>query len=341
VAGVTAARIDSNTPHIRRKHRRAKSGSKIESNGDGNDSDGYEFTIVSLDNKQWQFEAPTQDDRDIWVTSIEKQIFTSLQGNDSRKTSQDPNAVQAIRSMPGNNVCADCGTPSPSWASLNLGSLICMECSGIHRNLGTHHSRVRSLELDEWPPDLTAVMLAIGNQRSNSIWEARAPRQLKPAQSSTREEKEGWIRAKYEQKEYLAERTHRNIPVSHLLIDAIARQELSQVIILLANSTPEDVSSPYSNTDRRTPLHIAAQQGNAIFLQLLLWYGADVKRLDQEGRSALWYAKQVGSKDCAMILQSNGCPEAATLPRLRRGSLRNALPIDIKHKDRTSINSMH
>lgn len=31
-----------------------------------------------------------------------------------------------------------------------------------------------------------------------------------------REEKEGWIRAKYEQKEYLAERTHRNIPVSHV-----------------------------------------------------------------------------------------------------------------------------
>lgn len=56
-----------------------------------------------------------------------------------------------------------------------------------------------------------------------------------------------------------------------LLIDAIARQELSQVIVLLANSTPEDVSSAYSNTDRRTPLHIAAQQGNAIFLQLLLW----------------------------------------------------------------------
>ena len=56
-----------------------------------------------------------------------------------------------------------------------------------------------------------------------------------------------------------------------LLIDAIARQELSQVIVLLANSTPEDVSSAYSNADRRTPLHIAAQQGNAIFLQLLLW----------------------------------------------------------------------
>ena len=36
VAGVAAAKIDSNTPHTRRKHRRAKSGSKIEANGDGN-----------------------------------------------------------------------------------------------------------------------------------------------------------------------------------------------------------------------------------------------------------------------------------------------------------------
>ena len=39
----------------------------------------------------------------------------------------------------------------PDWASLNLGTVICIECSGIHRNLGTHLSRVRSLDLDEWP----------------------------------------------------------------------------------------------------------------------------------------------------------------------------------------------
>lgn len=39
----------------------------------------------------------------------------------------------------------------PDWASLNLGALMCIECSGIHRNLGTHVSRVRSLDLDEWP----------------------------------------------------------------------------------------------------------------------------------------------------------------------------------------------
>lgn len=39
----------------------------------------------------------------------------------------------------------------PEWASINLGVLMCIECSGIHRNLGSHISKVRSLDLDEWP----------------------------------------------------------------------------------------------------------------------------------------------------------------------------------------------
>ena len=47
----------------------------------------------------------------------------------------------------------DCriSAPDPDWTSLNLGALVCIECSGIHRNLGTHVSRVRSLDLDDWP----------------------------------------------------------------------------------------------------------------------------------------------------------------------------------------------
>ena len=43
------------------------------------DSDGYEFFIVSLDNKQWHFEAGNSEERDEWVTAIEQQILNSLQ----------------------------------------------------------------------------------------------------------------------------------------------------------------------------------------------------------------------------------------------------------------------
>lgn len=74
----------------------------------------------------------------------------------------------------------------PTWASLNLGALICIECSGIHRNLGTHLSRVRSLDLDDLPGELTQVLAAIGNHMANSIWESCTQGRTKPTPNATR-----------------------------------------------------------------------------------------------------------------------------------------------------------
>lgn len=74
----------------------------------------------------------------------------------------------------------------PDWASLNLGALICIECSGIHRNLGTHLSRVRSLDLDDWPIELIKVMSSIGNELANSVWEENSQGHMKPSSDSTR-----------------------------------------------------------------------------------------------------------------------------------------------------------
>ena len=62
----------------------------------------------------------------------------------------------------------------PEWASLNLG---CLLCSGVHRMLRSHISRIRSLE---WTPELIAVMVSIGNMVSKSIWEAKKIK-LRPA----------------------------------------------------------------------------------------------------------------------------------------------------------------
>ncbi|EPY86105.1 hypothetical protein CB1_000327010 [Camelus ferus] len=155
--------------------------------------ENFEFIIVSLTGQTWHFEATTYEERDAWVQAIESQILASLQScesskNKSRLTSQsEAMALQSIRNIRGNSHCVDCDTQNPNWASLNLGALMCIECSGIHRNLGTHLSRVRSLDLDDWPIELIKVMSSIGNELANSVWEESSQGRTKPSLDSTRE----------------------------------------------------------------------------------------------------------------------------------------------------------
>ena len=114
----------------------------------------------------------------------------------------------------------------PDWASINLGVLICIECSGVHRNLGSHISRVRSLDLDEWPPGHLAVMTALGNRTANSLWEGRLPHPgIKPSPTSSQEEKERFIIAKYSRREFLIPVLNQpgNMNNAANLVDAICR----------------------------------------------------------------------------------------------------------------------
>ena len=107
----------------------------------------------------------------------------------------------------GNRSCADCGSESKvEWVSINLGIIMCIECSGIHRSLGTHISKVRSLTLDttSFTQDLVEVLLTIGNRVSNMVWEAKLDLSLKPTSSSTREQRLHFITAKYAERAYVA-----------------------------------------------------------------------------------------------------------------------------------------
>uniref|UniRef100_A0A8C8J0Q8 ArfGAP with GTPase domain, ankyrin repeat and PH domain 2 n=1 Tax=Oncorhynchus tshawytscha TaxID=74940 RepID=A0A8C8J0Q8_ONCTS len=291
------------------------------------DEENVDFIIVSSTGQTWHFEAQTLEERDAWVAAIESQILASLQSceslrNKARTTISQSEAVaiQAIRNAKGNSLCVDCEAPNPTWASLNLGALICIECSGIHRNLGTHLSRVRSLDLDDWPRELTQVLTAIGNHLANSIWESHTQGRHKPTPNATREERESWIRAKYEQRMFVAplpapsSTGPGDTAMSVCLLSAVTERDLPRFLLLLAHSNKDQINTALStggapsHTQPHTALHAACQLGDVVMTQLLVWYGSDVKARDPQGQTALTMARKTGSKECADILLQHGCP---------------------------------
>ncbi|CAJ1053582.1 arf-GAP with dual PH domain-containing protein 2-like isoform X1 [Xyrichtys novacula] len=106
---------------------------------------------------------------------------------------------------PGNNVCADCRAPEPDWASCTLGVFVCLNCSGLHRNLTTI-SRIKSIHLDLWEDSLVEFMKERGNSAAKAIYEKCVPVfYYRPQEKDCIVLKEQWIRAKYDRREFTGE----------------------------------------------------------------------------------------------------------------------------------------
>jgi hypothetical protein len=112
-----------------------------------------------------------------------------------------------LRSLPGNDRCADCNRLGPDWAVKNHGVLICIRCAGVHRRMGTHISVVQHLTADTWDDDdISSMRGTRGNRAVNRTLEAKLPSTFThTALIGDDDHLERFIRSKYESGVFLKE----------------------------------------------------------------------------------------------------------------------------------------
>ena len=81
--------------------------------------------------------------------------------NVSFKKSKVQTILTSMLQDDDNKHCVDCDNKDPKWASCNLGVFLCASCAGIHRTLGVHISKVKSVDMDyDWT--LQQLVVSIG-----------------------------------------------------------------------------------------------------------------------------------------------------------------------------------
>ncbi|KAJ2480899.1 hypothetical protein IWW56_002140 [Coemansia sp. RSA 2131] len=208
------------------------------------------------------------------VSGVAVHASSSQRSDDVCDAAGQAQRMTRMRRVRGNSVCADCGHSDPEWAAVNVGSLVCIECSGVHRSLGVHVSKVRSVKLDNWEPELAQLMLRLGNSRAARIYEHSLTCE-RPTPDSPRETRTPYAVRKYADREFV--RAFQGSPeeLSAELARACGAADISGALQALAQGADAGAVDVGSG---RTPLMAATSMADFAMIELLLLWGADVNQ---------------------------------------------------------------
>lgn len=242
--------------------------------------------------------------------------------------------IHYIQCLPGNDRCCDCSAQDPEWLSVNLGVLMCIHCSGRHRELGVQYSRIRSLKLDAIKTSELLIARVMGNALLNEVLEANLTPDAKPPPDADIDQRRDFIVQKYIQRKYIEHLIEPTLLLQELY-DSVEMRDVRHLLQVYAEGV--DLSSPLSDgrtalhfaiewedltslhiidfilgnsrcemvedDDGNTPLHIAALTDNPLCIKLLLNHNSKVSTKNKEGKTALDIAEEKKFDDCMELLQ--------------------------------------
>ncbi|XP_010707621.1 arf-GAP with SH3 domain, ANK repeat and PH domain-containing protein 1 isoform X2 [Meleagris gallopavo] len=279
-----------------------------------NAEDKKSFDLISH-NRTYHFQAEDEQEYVAWISvltnSKEEALNMAFRGEQSTGENSLEDLTKAIiddiQRLPGNEVCCDCGSPDPTWLSTNLGILTCIECSGIHREMGVHISRIQSLELDKLGTSELLLAKNVGNNSFNDIMEGNLPSPSpKPSPSSDMTARKEFITAKYVDHKFSRKTCASAAAKLNELLEAVKSRDLLALIQVYAEGVElmEPLIEP-GQEPGETALHLAVRTADQTSLHLVDFLVQNCGNLDKQtalGNTVLHYCSIYNKPECLKLL---------------------------------------